>query len=345
MVVSVLVCALAVWAWPPTSAMAEPVKAPTRAAAIVMETSSGRVLYDDNAHTSMPMASTTKILTAITVLRHTDPSRLVTVDAAAVGVEGSSIYLKAGERWRILDLLYGLMLRSGNDAAVQLAIATAGSVEAFAALMNDVAVRAGAFHSHFVNPHGLHHPEHYTTAYDLACITAYAMGDPLFARIVSTRSYTFTIGKERRTFVNKNKMLAGYEGAIGVKTGYTKVAGRCLVTAAERGGMRLICVVLHEYDMWYRSADLLDAAFNNYRMTPLWQAGEARTVRYLGEPTPVTVRTTAYYPLCEQEARRLTWTFSLLGKPATDACLGEAFATLDGRIIHSAKVYSALRSA
>ena len=309
---------------------------------IVIEASTLRVLSAENAHVAKPMASTTKILTAITVLRHLDVDRVVTIVPEAQGIEGSSIYLRAGERWRVLDLLYGLMLRSGNDAAVQLAITTAGSVEAFVALMNETAYLAGAYHSHFVNPHGLHDPKHYTTAYDLALITAYAMRDPLFCRIVSTRSHTCTVGEEKRVFVNKNKMLSGYEGAIGVKTGYTKVAGRCLVSAAEREGMRLISVVLNEYDMWYRSADMLDAAFARYGLTPLWRAGEPRTLNVRGVATLVTIRTTALYPLSEEERRRVTWSFSLLGKPSASGPLGDAFATLDGRILHSTKVYAAL---
>lgn len=327
-----------------TTASAEKGSVPTAsggASSIVIEADSLRVLSAVGAHVPRPMASTTKILTAITVIRHVDVNRVVTISPEAVGVEGSSIYLQKGERWRVLDLLYGLMLRSGNDAAVQLALTTAGSVEAFAAMMNDTAYLAGAFHSHFVNPHGLHDPRHYTTAYDLALITAYAMRDPLFCQIVSSRSHTYSVGEEKRVFVNKNKMLSGYPGAIGVKTGYTKVAGRCLVTAAERDGMRLISVVLNEYDMWYRSADLLDSAFARYARTALWTAGEPRTLSVRGEQMPVTVRTTAYYPLSEAERRRLVWTFSLLGRPASGDLLGEAFATLDGRVLCRTKVYAA----
>ena len=311
------------------------------ASSIVIEASTLRVLSAFDAHTPKPMASTTKILTAITVIKHVDVNRVVAVSPEAVGIEGSSIYLRAGEKWRVIDLLYGLMLRSGNDAAVQLALTTAGSVEAFAAMMNETAYLAGAFHSHFVNPHGLHHPDHYTTAYDLALITAYALRDPLFCQIVSSRSHTYTVGEEKRVFVNKNKMLAGYPGAIGVKTGYTKVAGRCLVTAADRDGMRLISVVLNEYDMWYRSADLLDAAYASYHLTPLWTAGETRTLKVRGDIRPVTVRATAYYPLTERERKRLIWTFSLLGRPTSDALLGEAFATLDGRVLARTNVYAA----
>lgn len=341
----VALCVAVAFGVAPSVASAEPA-APSVAlsvapASIVLESSTGRVLSASNAYLSMAPASTTKILTAITVLKHVDVNRTVEVSAQAAGVEGSSIYLKAGEKWTVLDLLYGLMLRSGNDAAVQLALTTAGSVEAFATLMNDVAYRAGAFHSHFANPHGLHDARHYTTAYDLAAITAYAMRDPLFRRIVATKTHTFTQGGERRTFVNKNKMLSGYEGAVGVKTGYTKAAGRCLVSAAERDGMRLVAVVLHEYDMWYRSADLLDAAFAKYRMAALWQAGEARTVKYLGNPTPVTVRETARYPLSAEEAASLRWSFVMEGKKAKGDCLGEAFAYLGDRLIYRGKVYSA----
>lgn len=324
------------------TAFAEAVPAAKGAsAAVVVEASTGRVLYQNNAYSVMPMASTTKILTAITVIRHVAADKVVAVDKRAVGVEGSSIYLREGEQWRVEDLLYGLMLRSGNDAAVQLAITTAGSVEAFAALMNDTAAMSGAYHSHFVNPHGLHHPDHYTTAYDLACITAYAMRDPLFARIVATKSHTFRVGQETRVFVNKNKMLSGYEGAVGVKTGYTTVAGRCLVAAATREGMTLISVVLNEYDMWYRSADLLDAAFAQYTLAPVWQAGEVRTATYLGRPTPVTVRRSFCYPLSAKERRGLRFVFNLSGRDARREDIGEVTVYLEDRPICHQKVYRA----
>ena len=335
LVLAAVVACVALHAAPRPSASAE-----ADAAAVVMELSTGRVLYAENAHTPMPMASTTKILTAITVLRHTDVQRVVTVCPEAEGVEGSSIYLRRGERWRILDLLYGLMLRSGNDAAVQLAVAVAGDVPHFAGLMNEVALEAGAYHSHFVNPHGLHDPRHYTTAYDLACITAYAMRDPTFRTIVGTRSYAFRHSDgQMHTFVNKNKMLQGYEGATGVKTGYTKVAGRCLVSSAERHGMGLVCVVLHEYDMWYRSAALMDAAFGAYRLDAVWLPGETRTLSIGGVPRLVTVHEGGCYPLSERERARLAYRYEFYDRPEEDGALGKVYARLDGTQVYEATMY------
>jgi len=311
-------------------------------AAVVMEATTGRVLYQNNAYVPKPMASTTKILTAITAIEHLAFDKTVSISPQAAGIEGSSIYLKAGEQWRVEDLLYGLMLRSGNDAACQLALSTAGSIQAFAALMNDTAYRAGAYRSHFCNPHGLHEDNHYTTAYDLACITAYSMRNPLFCQIVATRTHRYSVGGEQRVFVNKNKMLQGYEGAIGVKTGYTKVAGRCLVTAAERDGMRLIAVVLNEYDMWYRSAELLDNAFAEYTLRDVWTAGDVKTATLRGTPTPVTVRHTYRYPLSAAEMDRLQYDFSLSGRRSNDPCLGEVVVRLDNRVLFRDKVYLSL---
>ena len=205
----------------------------------VMEANSRRILYAAHGDTRLPMASTTKILTAITVLNAcVDISEELIVPEQAVGVEGSSVYLKSGEKYSVRDLLYGLMLRSGNDCATALAWKIGGNVVNFSAMMNIMAQKAGAFQSNFVNPHGLPAKNHYTTAIDLCLITAYAMQNSVFREIVSTKYYA------PQNWKNKNKMLTSVSGAIGVKTGYTKEAGRCLVSAIEREGMTLICTVL-----------------------------------------------------------------------------------------------------
>lgn len=308
-------------------------------AEVVMDAQSGRVLWANGAHLALPMASTTKILTAITVLEHLDKDKRVIVDKRAQGVEGSSVYLQTGEQWRVQDLLYGLLLRSGNDCAVQLALSTAGSIEAFAALMNETAYRAGAYHSHFVNPHGLHDSDHYTTAYDLACITAYAMKNPDFCTIVACRSYTFThCSGEKRVFVNKNKMLAGYEGANGVKTGYTKAAGRCLVSAAKREGMQLICVVLNTYDMWHRSASLMDECFATYRMRCLWQAGQTVAAPYGDKRIVVQSKTSLVYPLSDREADAIRYRYRW---DATPDRVGTVEVLLEGKTIAQADLLGA----
>lgn len=241
----------------------------TASSSVVMDAASGRVLGGSGYHTRGYPASTTKILTALVVLERTEPECVVTVPDEAVGVEGSSIYLRKGEKLTVEDLLYGLMLRSGNDAAVALAVATAGSVERFAAMMNARAAMCGAKDSHFVNPHGLHDDDHYTTAYDMALIAAEAYRNPLFARIVSTSKITVGEGESTRCLYNKNKLLGMIDGANGVKTGYTKKSGRCLVGGAFRDGMQLVSVVLNIPDMWQVTTALLENAFEEYEAVPV----------------------------------------------------------------------------
>lgn len=227
---------------------------------ICIEADGGKVLDEYNADARKYPASTTKILTALVVLENVPSDMKFRVPDCAVGVEGSSIYLKRGEVVKVGDLLYGLMLRSGNDAAVALAVATAGTVERFAAMMNERARRAGARNSHFVNPHGLHDNDHYTTARDLALITAEAYRNEDFRRIVSTSSITVGEGENTRVLYNKNKLLSQVEGANGVKTGYTTKSGKCLVGGAVKDGVQRISVVLGATcDMWQLSKRLLTA--------------------------------------------------------------------------------------
>lgn len=255
----------------------KPAMASGSSAEIVLEQTSLRVLFARNEHLRLPNASTTKIVTAITVIEHTENlDRVVAVPKVAVGTEGSSIYLTEGEKLTVRDLLCGLMLRSGNDAAVALAVVTAGNVWNFSVLMNNLAAKLGLKDSHFVNPHGLHDDNHYTSAYDLAVITAYAMKNEDFRSIVSAKSATIpgADGEGRRYLKNKNKMLSLLDGADGVKTGYTKKAGRCLVTSAKRENMRLISVVLNVSDMWNESAKMLENCFSKYKMKSLYFAEE-----------------------------------------------------------------------
>ena len=235
---------------------------------VVMETLGGKILYSKNENEKLPMASTTKIVTAITVIEHCENlDMLVTVPKSATLVEGSSIYLRTGEKLSIRDLLYGLMLQSGNDAAETLALSIAGSKEAFAILMNQTAQKAGALNSNFVTPHGLDKSDHYTTALDLAKITAYALKNEDFKQIVSTKSHQIkaTEHNTARTLINKNKLLSSLEGCIGVKTGYTKKSGRCLVSACERDGMQVVCVVLNCAPMFEESFDLIQQAYKEYK--------------------------------------------------------------------------------
>ncbi len=249
---------------------------------VLIEQSTATVLCGKNAHEKLPMASTTKVMTALIVLENCRLDETVTVDAKAYGVEGSSMYLNAGEKVSVEDLLYGLMLLSGNDAAVALAIHVAGSTQAFAALMNERAKEIGAQNTNFVTPNGLPDPQHYTTAYDLALISAEAMRNETFRKIVNSTYHKTTTGSVARYMKNKNKILWQYEGGCGIKTGYTKAAGRCLVFAAERDGMLLIGTVLNCPDMFNAAMELLDFGFENYHMERIVAAGqEIKRIRVL----------------------------------------------------------------
>lgn len=260
----------------------------------VMELNSRRVLYQARGDIRLPMASTTKIVTAATVLDNlSNLKEEVKIPTQAEGVEGSSVYLKAGNIYSVEELLYGLMLRSGNDCAVALALHCSGGVAQFASQMNETAQKAGALASRFENPHGLPNANHYTTAHDLTLITCYAMQNPIFRTIVSTRFY------EPRRWQNKNKMLALYEGGIGVKTGYTKEAGRCLVSAAKRDNMTLVCSVLSCPTTYERSKKLLDDAFAAYHNEKLLSADEVFTLN--DGKTQAKAGKDFYYPLLEEE--------------------------------------------
>jgi len=254
----------------PTALPTDAPKSSARAMAL-LDAHSGTLLAAQNATQRLPMASTTKIMTALVAIEHLPLDRIVTVPQAAVGIEGSSIYLYAGEQITVQTLLYGLLLSSANDAAVALALEVGGSIPAFAAKMNEKAHTLGLFDTHFCNPNGLHEEGHYTTAKDLARLTAAALSNDVFAEIVSTRRYTAPQNgtDATRLFLNHNRLLRTYEGAIGVKTGFTKAAGRCLVSAATREGLTLVCVTLSCPDDWRDHTALLDFGFSRYeRVTP-----------------------------------------------------------------------------
>ncbi len=238
---------------------------------IVIDERTKRILFESNADEKRPIASTTKILTALTVLKHAKLDEIVKVDDKAVGVEGSSIYLKLGDRLTVEELLYGLMLRSGNDAATALAIHVGGSVENFAKTMNEEAEKAGAKNSSFKTPHGLDTEGHFSTARDLALITAEAFKITSFEKIVGSKSYRRTDGG---TWVNKNKILSTLDGGDGVKTGYTKKAGRCLVASATKNGARYISVVLNCAPMFERSRELINNCFNDFTPQKVFAKGE-----------------------------------------------------------------------
>lgn len=225
----------------------------------------GELIYSKNCDAKREPASTTKICTAITVLENWSLLDLpVPIPDEAIGIEGSSLYLQKGEMLSVRDLLYGLMLQSGNDCAVALAVIVGGSVDGFVKLMNETAKMAGATNTNFVNPHGLHHDDHYTTARDLCAISYYAMKNEVFREIVGTKRHRTPYHNHDydRNFPNKNKILYNYDGGNGIKTGYTRASGRCLVSSATRDGKTYICTVLNCYDMFEECMRLMDRAFN-----------------------------------------------------------------------------------
>ena len=229
-------------------------------AAILVNADTGLVLFEQNANEKMLIASTTKIMTALVILDKCDPDQIVEVKPEYAAVEGSSAYIEAGEKIAVRELLYGLLMASGNDAATALACYCAGSIEAFAEMMNEKAAQLGLENSSFRNPHGLDADGHYSTAADLAVITCAALKYPLFAEIVSTKTYN----SENHSYMNHNKLLWSYEGCKGVKTGYTIAAGRSLVSCAERGGMTLVCVTLSDPDDWNDHKAMFDWGFDCY---------------------------------------------------------------------------------
>jgi serine-type D-Ala-D-Ala carboxypeptidase (penicillin-binding protein 5/6) len=235
----------------------------TATAGVVMDAKTGQVLYERNAYLAWPPASTTKIMTALVALDRAPLDRLITISPAVAHFrEGSVVGLPANSRIPLRDLLYGLLLPSGNDVALAIAEGTAGSVPAFVALMNEKAWQLGATQTHFTSPHGLYDQDHYSTAYDLALIARVAMQNPVFREIVHTRSWVFSVqGRSSRRLFNHNRFLNRYPGADGVKTGYVHQSGQTLVASATHQGWRLIAVVLHSRDLYGDASRLLNYGF------------------------------------------------------------------------------------
>lgn len=245
-------------------------------AAALIDVKSGRILFSRQGDKPMRIASLTKIMTAIVAIEHGDLSDQVQVSRNAFGKEGSSIYLKLGEEMSLQHLLYGLMLRSGNDAATAIAEHVGQTQEGFVHLMNEKAKMLGMTDTSFKNPSGLDEEGHYSTAHDLAKLTAYALKNPVFQEIVRTKVKKVPNPNEPwdYSWTNKNKMLSLYEGADGVKTGYTKLAKRCLVSSATRGGQQLAVVTLNDPDDWLDHTRLLDYGFAHYPLLPLAEKGK-----------------------------------------------------------------------
>jgi len=310
--------------------------------AILIEPSANIVIYEKNAHIKLPMASTTKIMTAIVALEHVPPSATVEVSPLAVGIEGSSIYLYAGEHLSMEHLLYALLLESANDAAVAIAISVAGSVEAFAELMNQKAAELGLNNTHFTNPHGLDHEDHYTTASDLALLAAYCMQNEMFRTIVATQRITIPLHdtEAARLLLNHNRLLRSFDGTIGLKTGFTKRSGRCLVSAVEREGMTLICVTLNAPDDWDDHRNLFEFGFERYTSLMLFPAGAySRSVSVIGcNPTTIAISNQNDIRLVlPRQHGEITWTCEaprwLAGNIAQGQPIGMLVGRCDGKII------------
>lgn len=316
------------------------------ASAVLIEQNSGRILYQQNADEERLIASITKIMTAVVALEHADKGRSYTVTARDMA-EGSSMYLKPGDTLLLEELLYGLMLASGNDAALAVAHCVSGETEDFVDLMNETARRLGMTHTHFANPNGLDAEGHYSSARDMAVLAAYALKNQDFRRIVSTASVT--IGE--RYLANHNKLLRLYGGCIGVKTGFTKAAGRTLVSAAAREGMTLVCATLNDGDDWNDHMALLDYGFANYHMETAVPAGQVLASVLVQGGTAVSIPLAASedlsYPLTGEESLKVVARvpLSIPAPVVPGQAVGEVCAYLEDQEVARVELVAAAPSA
>ncbi len=316
----------------------------------VIECSSKRVLMEKEKDVKRANASTTKIVTFLTVLKNcTNFDEKVKVDDRAIGIRGTSIYLKKGECLTVRELLYGMMLVSGNDAATALALHISKSVDEFASLMTSEANKIGAVNSNFKNPHGLDEDGHYTTAYDLALITAECYKYPLFEEIVTTKNTKIPNGDSGfRYLKNKNKLLWTYQGAVGVKTGFTNHAGRCLVSSAKRGNMHLVCVVLDCGPMFEESSMHLDECFSKFHLTTiLSEFSYLKKVNVLNsdkQDVKVYTKQPFCYPLTDEEKSLIKTEINLPKNLVAPIKQGEIVGNykiyLNNRLLFCEKIYT-----
>lgn len=317
----------------------------TAQSAILVDLESGRVLLEYSPHTKLPMASTTKIMTGLIALENCSIEDKITIKRESVGVEGSSIYLYEGESIGLEDLLYGLMLRSGNDAAVAIADYVGGNIEQFIIMMNDKARSINANNTNFMNPHGLHHDDHYTTAYDLALITKEAMKFEKFREIVGSKSWKANREKNN-IFYNKNSTLWEYEGGNGVKTGYTMRAGRCLVSSSTRNDRTLIAIVLNDRNWFNDCYSLLNYGFEHFKDYVIFDEGQYfRSIPVIDgdkEYIAAVAKKMFFYPLKEEELKNIKIHIDLPDKIKAPIGKGDSIGKvkiyLDGIMIHEESI-------
>lgn len=317
--------------------------------AILMEQDTGRVLYEKKAHDTERIASITKIMTAILAIESGKLNEQIKVSSKAAGTEGSSLYLKAGEKILLEDLVYGLMLRSGNDAAVAIAEHVGGSIDGFVFLMNQKAEEIGMKYTHFANPHGLDdHEDHYSTAYDMALLTRYAMNNEIYQNISGTKIHRAPNPTESwdRVWKNKNRLLTElYKYTTGGKTGYTKRAKRTLVTTAAKGDFELIAVTLNGPSDWNDHIYLYESAFAQYDIAEVLPDGMIKGLKEPFYKGKVYLKESFDYPLTADEEDLVRVEYKLLkppdgsGKAEIPDIVGKAVVYLDGQEIKSMPIY------
>ncbi|GHH98135.1 D-alanyl-D-alanine carboxypeptidase family protein [Neobacillus kokaensis] len=320
------------------------------ASAILIEQKSGRVLFEKEAHTKRRIASITKIMTAILAIESGKMERTVTVSEKATRAEGSSVYLKPGQKIKLEDLVYGLMLRSGNDTAVAIAEFVGGSVEGFAYLMNQKAKEIGMVNTHFANPHGLDdHENHYSTAYDMALLTRYAMQNKTYQKISGTKVHRAPNPNEAWDYkwTNKNRLLTKYKYCTGGKTGFTKRAKRTLVTTAAKGDMELIAVTLNGPDDWNDHISMYESGFVHYDMAEVLSKGklDLENNKYY-KKNQLYIKKSILYPATSKEIGLFSVKYKLY-KPEKkwkvtkkqEKVAGKAIVYLDGRAVQETPIF------
>ncbi|GAE91314.1 D-alanyl-D-alanine carboxypeptidase [Gracilibacillus boraciitolerans JCM 21714] len=309
--------------------------------AILMDQTTGRVLYEKNAENPTLIASITKIMTAIIAIESGKLNEKVKISDNAILTEGSSIYLKKEDEMNLKDLVYGLMLRSGNDAAVAISEHVGGSLEGFAFLMNEKARWIGMNHSHFDNPHGLDSDTHFSSAYDMALLTKYAMNNPLYKEIFATTSYK--ANARDYPWLNKNKLLTHlYEYSTGGKTGFTRAAGRTLVSTAEKNGQTLIAVTINAPNDWQDHIQLLEwGGFEKFPLRKLQEPTTFPLISAVNQENIIIANITdeVFYPLADEEIQNVQKKNYMLEEPGTYQQIGKRGYYLDGKLITDTTIY------